>query len=44
MVSLDEHDIYTLNKGRRFDNDDPPVTDIITMGLQILADTTRDDL
>jgi len=41
MVSLDEHDIYTLNKGSRLDNNDPPVTDIITMGLQILADTNK---
>ena len=41
MVSLDEHDIYTLNKGRRLDNDDPPVTNIITMGLQILTDTNK---
>ena len=41
MVSLDEQDIYTFNKGRRLDDDDPPVTDIITTGLQILADTNK---
>ena len=41
MVSLHEHDVYTLVKGRRLDDDDPPVTDIITMGLQILADTNK---
>jgi len=41
MVNLDEHNVYTLNKGRGLDNNDPSVTNIITMGLQILADTSK---
>jgi hypothetical protein len=33
MVSLNEHNIYTLYKGCQLNDDDPPVTDIITTGL-----------
>ena len=41
MVSLDGHNVYTLNKGHWLNNDDLPVTNIITTELQILADTNK---
>jgi len=36
MRSLKDHDVYVVKKGRVLDEDDPPVTDIITSGLQQL--------
>ncbi|KAH7907965.1 hypothetical protein BJ138DRAFT_1013701 [Hygrophoropsis aurantiaca] len=39
MSSLRDHDVYKQKIGRHLDNDDPPVPDIVTLGLQMLTDT-----
>lgn len=36
MESLDDHEVYTFKKGRHLDNDDLPVPDIISVGLNEL--------
>ncbi|KAF8869267.1 hypothetical protein BD779DRAFT_1682379 [Infundibulicybe gibba] len=44
IESLNEHKVYQLQKGRRLDSDDPPVKDIISIGLQNLTDSTKNPL
>jgi hypothetical protein len=41
MVTLDKYNVYTLNKGHQLEDDNLPVTNIITVGFQILADTNK---
>jgi len=44
MQSLKDHNVYVLKKGHTLDDDDPPVTDIITLGLQQLTDSSKKPL
>ena len=44
MRSLDDHGVYTLKVGRKLDEDDLPVTDIITTGLQQLIDNSQNPI
>ena len=44
MQSLDEHDVYRIIPGRITDEDDPPVPDVISVGLQALTDSTANPL
>jgi hypothetical protein len=44
MRSLTDHGVYTLNVGRTLDDDDPPVKDVITTGLQQLTDNSPNPL
>jgi len=44
MTSLDDHNIYRVKKGRKLDDDDQPVLDILTAGLQNLTDTSSNPL
>jgi hypothetical protein len=44
MRSLNDHDVYTLKVGRKLDDDDLPVTDIITTGLQQLTDSAHNPI
>lgn len=44
MESLSEHKVYTLMHGRGLDDDDPPVIDIMSVGLQNLTDNASNPL
>ena len=44
MHSLNDHGVYTMKVGRKLDEDDPPVTDIITIGLQQLTDNSQNPI
>ncbi|KAG6916062.1 hypothetical protein DXG01_008587 [Tephrocybe rancida] len=44
MVSLLEHGVYIIKKGRVLDDDDPLVKDIISVGLQQLMDSSKSPL
>jgi hypothetical protein len=44
MTSLDEHSVYRVQKGRVLDDDDPPVKDVVTVGLQSLTAGTKNPL
>ncbi|KAE9387375.1 hypothetical protein BT96DRAFT_1080381 [Gymnopus androsaceus JB14] len=44
MQSLDEHNVYRIIPGRVTDEDDPPVPDVISVGLQALTDSTANPL
>ncbi|TFK19906.1 hypothetical protein FA15DRAFT_708536 [Coprinopsis marcescibilis] len=39
MQSLEEHDVYILKEGRKLDEDDPPVVDIILAGAGALLNS-----
>jgi hypothetical protein len=43
MASLDNHDVYRM-KGRKLDDDDEPVVDVVTAGLQSLTDNSSNPL
>ncbi|KAF8867617.1 hypothetical protein BD779DRAFT_1402297, partial [Infundibulicybe gibba] len=44
VKSLDEHNVYRVQKGRHLDSDDLPVKDIISIGLQNLTDSAKNPL
>ncbi|KAF9555008.1 hypothetical protein CPC08DRAFT_696026 [Agrocybe pediades] len=44
MVSLSEHKVYEIQKGRTLDNDDPPVKDILSVGFDNLTAGTKSPL
>ncbi|KAF4622416.1 hypothetical protein D9613_009125 [Agrocybe pediades] len=44
MVSLSEHKVYEIQKGRTLDNDDPPVKDILSVGFDNLTVGTKSPL
>ncbi|KAJ7572232.1 hypothetical protein C8J56DRAFT_808383 [Mycena floridula] len=44
MTSLEEHDVYKVKKGRVLDEDDPPVKDVLAVGLQALTDSSGNPL
>lgn len=44
MRSLEEHEVYTVNKGRTLDEDDPPVKDVIAIGTYALTDSSSNPL
>ena len=44
MDSLSEHKVYHLMKGRVLDNDDFPVPDVVSVGLQQLTDSSSNPL
>ncbi|KAJ7573000.1 hypothetical protein C8J56DRAFT_1008478 [Mycena floridula] len=44
MKSLDENNVYRLTKGRVLDDDDKPVPDVMSVGLQNLTDSTSNPL
>ncbi|KAJ7599782.1 hypothetical protein C8J56DRAFT_999560 [Mycena floridula] len=44
MQSLDENNVYKLTKGRVLDDDDLPVSDVMSVGLQNLTDNTSNPL
>lgn len=44
MESLDEHGVYQVQKGRTTDDDDPPVADVISLGLVQLTNSQKSPL
>ena len=44
MESLDENNIYRIQKGRVLDEDDEPVKDVIMLGLQNLTEGNKNPL
>lgn len=44
MESLDENKVYRVQEGRILDKDDPPIKDIISIGLQNLTDGAKNPL
>ncbi|KAG6823407.1 hypothetical protein H0H92_010314, partial [Tricholoma furcatifolium] len=44
MESLNEHGVYRIQRGRVLDQDDEPVKNIISIGLQNLTDTPSSPL
>jgi hypothetical protein len=44
MKSLAEHEVYILKPGRILDEDDLPVVDTVTTGLQNLTDSSTNPL
>ena len=44
MESLDENNIYQIQKGQILDDDDEPVKDVIKVGLQNLTEGNKNPL
>ncbi|KAJ7591842.1 hypothetical protein C8J56DRAFT_780827 [Mycena floridula] len=44
MTSLQEHNVYEVQSGRILDDDDPPVKDMTSIGLQALTDSSTNPL
>lgn len=44
IISLDEHNVYRLQSGRVLDKDDPPIADVIAVGLHNLVAGTKNPL
>ena len=44
MHSLNNHSVYTMKVSCKLDEDDPSVTDIITIGLQQLTDNLQNPI
>ena len=44
MDSLHENEVYHIKKGRTLDDDDGPVKDVITAGLESLCEGTKNPI